>query len=171
MKLRFDIRGNLQPYERVQVNIQEFKYNFVDSFDESSTRHDIFKKYSDYTESFKSKVTDNFIQWINGSFVTNKRNPSDMDFVNLVDFSVVEEKEEVIRKEFIRSKALRKYGLDPYLLIIYPKKHKFQIYTESDLAYWNDWFTKGRKNKRGVRHPKGYIELEIKQKAQKRWKT
>jgi hypothetical protein len=164
MEPSFDIRGNLKPYERIKLNIQDFKSTFIDSFEEDSTRYGLFEKYLSYTENFREKVTSNLTQWINGSFVTNKKNPNDIDFVNLVDFSTVEEKDDVIRKEFIRNDALKKYGLDAYLLTVYPEDHKFGIYTKSDILHWNDWFTKSRKDKRGKRYPKGYVELEFREK-------
>jgi len=163
MKPSFDIRGNLKPYERIKLDVQDFKSTFLDSFDEDSTRHDLYDRYLDYIENFRDKVTGNFTQWINGSFVTNKKNPNDIDFVSLVDFSVAKEREDIIRREFIRNDALKRYGLDAYLLIVYPEDHKLSIYTKSDTLYWNDWFTKSRKDKRGKRYPKGYVELEFKE--------
>ncbi|MGB3779932.1 MAG: hypothetical protein WA960_16335 [Tunicatimonas sp.] len=87
-----------------------------------------------------------------------------MDFVSVVDFSVIEEREDIIKSEFIRDDALKKYGLDAYLLIVYPEDHKLRAYTKSDVLYWNDWFTKSRKDRRGKRYPKGYVELEFKAK-------
>lgn len=164
MEPSFDIRGNLKPYERIKLDAREFKSTFVDSFDEDSTRYDLFDKYLDHTENFKDKVTGNFNQWVNGSFVTNKKNPNDIDFVSLVDFPVAKEKEDIIRREFIRNDALKKYGLDAYLLIVYSEDHKLRNLTKSDILYWNDWFTKSRKDKRGKRYPKGYVELEFKEK-------
>lgn len=163
MEPSFDIRGNLRPYMRIKLDVQHFKSAFIDSFDEDSTRYDLFDRYLGYTENFRNKVTGNFTQWVNGSFVTNKKNPNDVDFVNLVNFSVVEEKEDLIRREFIRNDALKKYGLDAFLLIVYPEDHKLSIYTKSDILYWNDWFTKSRKDKSGKRYPKGYVELEFRE--------
>jgi len=164
MKPSFDIRGNLKPYERIKLDVQDFKSTFLDSFDEDSTRHDLYDRHLDYIENFRDKVTGNFTQWINGSFVTNKKNPNDIDFVSLVDFSVAIEREDIIRREFIRNDALKRYGLDAYLLIVYPEDHKLRNHTKLDILYWNDWFTKSRKDKRGKRYPKGYVELEFKEK-------
>lgn len=62
MEPSFDIQGNLQPYERIKLNVKDFRSTFVDSFNKDSTRHNIFDKYFDYTENFKEKVTDNFAQ-------------------------------------------------------------------------------------------------------------
>ncbi|MEM6964707.1 MAG: hypothetical protein AAF573_08085, partial [Bacteroidota bacterium] len=78
MELKFDIRGYLIPYEKNQIEFEEFKNNFVASFEEDSSRHEIFKSYMKYVEAFKSEVTPNFKQWINGSFVTNRKNPNNL---------------------------------------------------------------------------------------------
>lgn len=48
MELNFDIRGNLRPYEIIEISLEEFKAIFVDSLDEDSRRHAIFEKYLTY---------------------------------------------------------------------------------------------------------------------------
>ena len=92
MKLNFDIRGNLTPYERIALSYKEFVEFFVESFEKDSARYEIFEHYKRYTEEFQAKVTTDFKQWIDGSFVTNNKNPKDIDLINLVDYEIVEEK-------------------------------------------------------------------------------
>jgi len=41
-----------------------------------------------------------FVQWINGSFISNKQNPGDMDFVTLMDFSTFNQHQNAIENEF-----------------------------------------------------------------------
>ena len=162
MELNFDIRGNLKPYERIELSYEEFIGFFVESFEKDSTRHEIFEHYKRYTEEFQKKVTTDFKQWVNGSFVTNKKNPKDIDLVNLVDYEIVEEKESLIRGEFIRGAVPKNYGIDAYLVILYPENHKLHNWTRSDLLHWDDWFTRSKMNKRRKRYPKGYIEINFK---------
>ena len=81
--------------------------------------------------------------------------------VNLLDYQIVEEKESLIRAEFIRKSAYERYGIDAYLVILYPESHKLHSWTKSDLLYWNDWFTKSKMDKRRKRHPKGYLEIKF----------
>lgn len=162
MELNFDIRGNLKPYERVELSYEEFVDFFVESFDKDSTRYQIFENYKKYTEDFQEKVTADFKQWINGSFVTNKKNPRDIDLVNLIGHEVFEGKESLIRGEFIRDAVPKNYRIDAYLVILYPENHKLHNWTRSDLLHWNDWFTRSKMNKRRKRYPKGYIEINFK---------
>lgn len=161
MDLIFDIRGNLKPYERVSTSLEDFEDLFVNTFEENSTRWKLFDYYNHYTKDFVDRITGNFTQWINGSFVTNKQNPNDIDLVMLIDLHIVEEKESLIRNEFLGEAVYQKYGIDVYLVILYPENHKLHYWTRSDLLYWNDWFTKGKMDKRKQRHPKGYLEIKF----------
>ncbi|MEM9888588.1 MAG: hypothetical protein AAF849_22015 [Bacteroidota bacterium] len=88
MDLSFDTRGNLKPYEKITITFDEFKSYFFEGFENSLTRNEILKNYEQYLEDFKTEVSSNFIQWIDGSFVSNKTNPRDIDFVNLIDFEI-----------------------------------------------------------------------------------
>ncbi len=162
MKLSFDERGNLNPYKKIEISSKNFKEFFVDSFDRNSTRHGIFKRYEEYTQRFAQKITGNFRQWINGSFVSNKVNPKDIDLVTLIDYQIAEEKDDFIRNEFIKQAVLRNYGIDAYLIVTYPENHPLHFCTKSDLLYWSDWFTKSKIDRKRKRYPKGYIEINFK---------
>lgn len=159
MELKFDIRGHLIPYEKNQITFEEFKTNFVESFDEDSSRHEIFKNYIKYLEEFKSEITPNFKQWINGSFVTNKKNPNDIDFVSLIDHKVAKEKYDILSKNFINRRALKEYNLDAYIVRVFPQDHVEYSKTHSDLLYWEHWFTHSKKNRMKKRFSKGFVEL------------
>ena len=106
-------------------------------------------------------MTGDLRQWINGSFVSKKKNPKDIDIVNLIDYRVVEEKEPLIRREFLRDTVPKIYWIDAYLVILYPENHKLHSWTQSDLLYWNEWFTKSRMGRQEKRYPKGYIEINF----------
>lgn len=147
------------PYERVRIDQDSFRANFVDVFDERSSRHSLYRRYVEYTNMFQSRISGEFTQWINGSFATNAANPGDIDLVNLVDYEKIKGKEELVKSEFITEQAYKNYGIDAYLLILYPEGHKFNSWTKSDLLYWNDWFTRSKMNKSRKRHPKGYLEI------------
>lgn len=161
MELNFDIRGNLKPYARIEISYEEFKEFFVSAFEKDSKRYQMFEHYERYTQEFREKITGDFRQWINGSFVSNKKNPKDIDIVNLVDYSVFEEKESLIRSEFIRGAVPKAYGIDAYLVILYPENHKLHRWTQSDLLHWNEWFTRSRMDWQRRRYPKGFIEINF----------
>lgn len=87
MELNFDIRGHLKPYEKVVLEPSKFRTFFVDPLDEDSRRHELFRSYKSYTKDLAEKITPNFTQWINGSFVTNKKNPRGYVAINFGDLN------------------------------------------------------------------------------------
>lgn len=162
MEIKFDIRGNLKPYNKIKLSQSNFKEIFVDSFEKNSSRHHIFKKFSNYTKDFKKIVSKDFKLWIYGSFVTKKINPRDIDFLVLLNYDDYKIKSAIVKSQFIKNPCLKKYKLDAYLLVLYPKNHELYNQVGLDLVYWRDWFTKTRLNRNRKRHPKGYIELIFK---------
>jgi len=164
MELSFDIRGNLKPYRKISITLDEFEEIFVKSFDEDSIRHEIFSQYQSYLSDFQQSITKDFTQWIDGSFVTNKKNPRDLDLVNLLDYQIVEENQEALNQNFLSEGSMKKFGLDTYVVRLYPEDHKFHTRTQSDLAYWNHWFGFSKLNRRRKRFSKGFLEIEFKNK-------
>ncbi|MEW4925341.1 hypothetical protein [Algibacter sp. 2305UL17-15] len=51
------------------------------------------------------------------------------------------------------------YGVDAYVIEVYPENHEFRYRYVSDRAYWVDRFTKTRRI-RGNRLAKGFLEIK-----------
>jgi len=162
MELGFDIRGNLKPYKKIEIEFEEFINYFFDSFENSINRQKIFETYSQYLNDFHKEVTHDFVQWIDGSFVSNKENPRDIDFVNLIDFDIYEKNEQIIEAKFRKYGAKSNYQrIDAYAVKVYPKGHAREKITEFDLAYWRNWFTETKMNRIKKKFPKGFIEIKF----------
>jgi hypothetical protein len=73
MELQFDIRGNLMPNEIIDISWDDFKQVFVESFEDTSTRHKIFEKFEAYIAEFQTEICKSFTLWVNGSFVSRKK--------------------------------------------------------------------------------------------------
>ena len=159
MNLTFDIRGNLMPYEKIQMTPTEFKERFVETYQGSSTRQTIFSNYESYIKAFSEQVSSNFLHWIDGSFVTKKLNPRDIDFVSLIDHDIATRSYSLLKDHFLNKESLKKYRLDAYLIRMYPADHKEYSKTASDLLYWSNWFGKTKRNRAKRRFPKGFIEI------------
>jgi len=161
MKFSFDVRGYLTPYGKNKAEFEDVKKNLVDPFDETSTRIKLYEGYLSYNLGLK-KLLDGqkFKQWVDGSFVSNKINPRDIDLVNLIDHKSVDKYEKEL-KQFTRQMSKEKYGVDGYIVRIYPEGHPKFVRTQSDLVYWENWFSKTRMNRRKQRFPKGFIELDF----------
>ena len=134
MKPEFDILGNLTPYDLVDFSFEDFQYYFVNTFPKTSSRYIVFEKYKRYIDDFQKQVTTDFVQWIGGSFVTEKENPNDIDFITIVNYRTVIAKNSVIQNQFEGEKGYKNYGVDAYFIRTYPYGHdKFWIY-EKDIV-------------------------------------
>jgi hypothetical protein len=144
MELTFDQRGNLLPYKKIKLELDEFRFLFVEKFN-NSRRNQIFKSYQKFLFDFSTVVSGNFVQWIDGSFVTSKEHPNDIDFVTFINHEVFDSKEKLIHENFRLEGARKKYGVDAYTIRQYPENHaKYMLY-QSDLVYWLNWFSNTKK--------------------------
>lgn len=94
--------------------------------------------------------------WIDGSFVTNKMNPNDIDLVNILEFSGVLGKNNEKIKQFFADVAKTKYDVDAYLVFVYEENDNRFEDTFDSLLYWKDFFGSDKNNL-----PKGLIEINI----------
>lgn len=62
MELHFDIRGNLKPYETIEISMETFQKTFVNAFDTESIRQELFENYNRYMERFSGLITKDFFQ-------------------------------------------------------------------------------------------------------------
>lgn len=121
---------------------------------------DIFRNYQKFVSDFKVEISPNFKHWIDGSFVTTKLNPRDIDFVSFIDHDIYTKKRFLIDEKFRLKFAKELYNVDAYTLEIYPEGHKKQNISNLDLVYWLNWFTKTKKNRHKKSFPKGFIEIQ-----------
>ena len=156
----FDERGLLTPATMVSLTIAEFGELFVTAFPDSSTRRAIFASYQQFIEQFSQQVCNTFTHWIDGSFVTNKLNPNDIDIVVMIDDSVYDVRQSVIDNSFRLDGAQRLFpGLDVYTVRCYRPESRAYYITECDLAYWYHWFTQTRPNRFGKHFRKGFVQI------------
>ncbi len=149
------------PYNRTVLSLEEFEAFFVVDFPLSSKRKEIFANYKSYLEAFQQEISSNFTQWLDGSFITQKVSPKDLDFVTLLDFEIANSKSELLRSKLLKQGAMDFFGLDAYLVEVFPENHKNHFITQSDLAYWNNWFSRTSENRVGKSFPKGFIEISF----------
>jgi hypothetical protein len=162
VEISFSKSGYLIPVGKNTIGLDDFKLGFVEAFNESRTRHALYDGYLKYLGEFE-KITGSLAgitQWINGSFTTNKLNPNDIDLVSFVENRIVEKYEPKLKSltSFGTKDIL---GVDGYIVRVYPVDHLKHFRTISDKAYWNDWFSRTKPNRRRVRHKKGYIEINF----------
>jgi hypothetical protein len=154
-RLEFDIQGNLKPYDIIYTDWSTFKTEFVDAFPRSDTRQVIFRNFSEYVEGLMPIIGTGFHQWIDGSFVTKKLNPRDIDVVTFVNADVYYNNEREI--DFLRAyQRDHKTGVDEYFVKEYPETHRKHVFYYSDLVQWRNEFSTSR-----ARKSKGFIQLNF----------
>lgn len=159
----FDSLGHLTPYNRIEIDIKVFRTNFVDDFPESDTRQLLFENYLRYNEDLQQALECNYYQYVNGSFVTEKRNPQDIDLVSFVSSDMLLGKEQILEEKFLARNAMTEYKMDAYLVVLYPNAHPFYSRTVSDIAYWNHWFGFSKFDHKRKRSSKGFLLVNFDQ--------
>lgn len=155
--LIFDSKGNLKPYQPISSNVNNLKKFLIDGITSDSRKLN-FEKYIKYSDDLKLLVKKQLEQWINGSFVTTKINPKDIDLVTFLDSETIRKlgsKLDPFRPPF----SWERYGVDAYILEVYPTDSKLYRFSESDRLYWLDLFSHTRPNRQGIRNKKGFLEI------------
>src|SRR5690554_3847082 len=154
----FNNSGLLVPDKKINCSFQDFEKEFVLNIP-TKKRKEIFDFYVKYNNSLKEICNlPELHQWINGSFVTKKQNPGDIDLVTFLDFKLVENLGTKL-DHFIFPNSEKIYNVDAYIVVVYPEEHKDKFNYKSDLVYWNDRFSKTRRV-RGNKLAKGFIEIK-----------
>lgn len=155
--LTFNQSGLLLPDNKISSSIAELEFEFVTNFD-SDKRNNLFQSLLKYNNEFRKacQLTE-LKQWVNGSFVTKKNNPGDIDLITFLNFDKVESLG-VKLNDFKYPNSEKLFGVDAYIIEVYPENHKNRNLYLSDYAYWIDRFTKTRRI-RGNKLSKGFLEI------------
>jgi len=158
-KIRFDGNGYLQPTESIELDIRLFEKYFVQDFPNSTQRKILFKNYLEYIHRFEKEVFPHFEQWIDGSFVSQKENPNDIDVVTFLDYKIFELRGNEIISQFL-SFSLEEKFLDAYIVTQYPDNHpNFKLF-ENQKREWSKRFSSDRTGE----NLKGFIKIIFPQK-------
>jgi len=159
MQLAFDDNGFLVPHQPLPVDLRTMERVFVEALPSSQTRQRLFVHFLRYLEGFKSRVGRRFTVWVNGSYVTQRLNPKDLDFVVFLDYRVYEEQEPFLDKFW--SFSLEAEGLDAYLVKAFPAGHPLHQQTLSDRALWLSLYQKTKWREDNAFYEKGFLELNF----------
>lgn len=154
--IQFDSNGNLYPPQIIETDFETFKSTFVEGFEGSRTRIGIFEQYIEYLNDLRGLFDAPFYQWIDGSFVTRKINPNDIDLVTFVDFEIYNQNEKTI-DEYRRSRYAKDRVLDGYFVKTYPESHKRFNFLETDKLQWFHTFNRVKNTKLS----KGFLQINF----------
>jgi len=152
--LNFDSRGYLKPNKNLASSSKELFDEFVKKI-QNAQRQQLYDNYIQYSNDLKKACGGiELTQWVDGSFVTKKNIPNDIDVVTFIDFNI-----SCDLSKFVYPESIEKYNVDGYIVIVYPRKHpKIALYM-GDWGYWMDRFDKTRRNRARNRYPKGFLEV------------
>ena len=144
----FDEQGNLTPY-----NVQEItlKY-FEETFATNENRQSLLVDYNAFIEHLNSLGINNFYQWIDGSFVTKKIFPRDIDVVSFIETKEFKKNE----KELLLLPKMFQ-NIDCYFVEVFLKDDKKHFITQTDTSYWFHLFQGTRK----PRVKKGFVQINF----------
>lgn len=158
--LKFNFRGLLIPETIISSSVEELENEFAIKLN-GGKRKELFEKYKLYCKNLKAFYGNKIlIQWVDGSYVTQNKNPSDIDLVFFIDYEIAKLNEKEL-KEFVYPKSKDTYGIDGYMIVVYPNDSKYKNFTSGDRAYWMDHFCKTKLNRQMKRIPKGFLEIIV----------
>ena len=156
--LIFNSKGYLVPNTNIISDLAEMETEFVNNII-SNKRNSLFDKYLHYSSELKNFFNGSpLLQWIDGSFVTKKSDPGDIDLVTFIDEELAFNLGTDI-DNFKYPSSLELYGVDAYLVKVYNREHKKHPLYIGDRMYWMDKFDKTYRNRIGQKSPKGFIEI------------
>lgn len=155
--LHFDYRGYLKPNTNIISNISEIREVFVQNI-KSEKRAAIFERYLAYSNALKNTCNHQFIQWINGSFCTQKGEPGDIDIVSFIPHTTIEASEMLFAR-FTYPASESEFGVDAYVVKVYPEKNRYYRRYNGDKLYWLDKFSKTKVSRIGKQYAKVFLEI------------
>ena len=157
-RFSFDKHGNIVPYELHPVSIAELEEEFVQPFTKSSTRKNIVEGHSNYVIEIFQILEHNFFQWLDGSFVTQKLDPNDIDVINFVHYSELTNDKVNSLRRFLTHVGNPKdeFKVDGFLVPVYESTDPRFAITQAKYNEWRIFFGKDRNN-----NPKGMLQLNF----------
>jgi len=166
--MTFNDQGFLIPSGPNNISIKELDFLFTDSqFENSETRPILKENLAIYLRKISTVHLANFTLWIDGSFVSVKLNPNDIDAVLEINWSQ-NLSFEITRNQTIwkylvafskanKSGSFQEFKIDAYLLIQYPEGHSRRKLFTMEKEYWENWFSNDDRSKA----KKGFIKIEM----------
>ena len=152
--INFDENGNITPPEIIESSWEDFVDAFANSLENRRRRKRLLANYVLYLDTLKRHFENPFYQWVNGSFVTQKLLPMDIDMVTFLPYDLIVKK--AIFVEQIRKSSKQLYKIDGFFCPTANWNHRFFESTVRESERWKTLFGTSRE---GL--PKGIIKLNF----------
>lgn len=142
-----------------KMTAAEFEATFVTAFPFSSTRKPILKGYNQHADELLA-VIGQCEQFLDGSFVTNKNDPGDIDMVVMVDAEILDAIDVSKRDAFralVSGKITRATHMcDAYICPVYKEESPNFETGRANRKYWMGEFGFDRSDL-----PKGFVSIHL----------
>ena len=122
-------------------------------------REELYAELKRYNQTLLSLLGCPFRQWLDGSFVSAKPRPADLDVVSFVPFAVTQP--HLAELAAFKQPTSAYVGLDCYLVLQYPTGDPRYPLSRADEGYWNDLFRTTRPNRFGLTQTKAFVEIIV----------
>jgi len=157
--MTFNANGYLDPGLH-NMSLAQIEVAFVTAFPHSSTRKTIIAGYRKHSAEIEA-IASTFEQFLNGSFVTNKNDPSDVDLVVFIEASVVDNlspsDKDKLKLLLAGPVTKASHKCDAYFCPVYPSGHPASAAARLKRKYWMGEFGFDRQDQ-----PKGIVHIEVK---------
>lgn len=151
----FTIDGAL-PAGRHVADVDEVRTRFVEPFPVSSTRQSLYDAWRIRRQTLFAIVQVE-MEWVNGSFVTAKHAPNDIDVTTFISAEnlaalTVGQLQEVW--ELTAGPTPQQVGCHSFLVVVFRENHPLRDAYLRNRGYWDDWWSRRRTGPE-----KGYIDV------------
>lgn len=154
MQLAFDESGYLIPAKPIRVDLEILEKVFADN----EHRRWLFDKFILLLEKLMlQNISDHVVLfWVNGSFVTRKELPKDIDAVIFIRHEVFKNQLPLLRKLQSQFEGTIDFYFEPY----YPDGHRLQAVLEILKNDWQQLYSHTRRHPGTMQiHRKGFLEI------------
>jgi hypothetical protein len=155
--MQFDEKGHLKPYEIQELTLNEFRFYFVDKLNDITHRTQLFEQFLRFNNDLKEVFKIPYYQWVDGSYITTKEFPNDIDVVTFMPLDIMTKNLSSIYK--FREMSLTFYKVDAKFAPICKWNHRGYLESKEQESYWFELFSTSRKDLFGETFPKGIIKL------------
>jgi hypothetical protein len=149
MDIFFDENGLIIPNDPIETDMITLEEKLVFN----GHRRELYEIYQNYVIDLKTLINEPIEQWINGSFVTLKEKPNDIDTVSFIPYKVFN----TIEADLQTLKKAYKPFLDAYHVCDYPETHPYFVRTKTDKAEWLFLYWQVRNSKLH----KGFLKINL----------